>query len=276
MRSRKASHTAQFVAFNRALGSLAPTVPGFSDPLAIDCLPERWQKKVHATARALAAHRRASPFSFWMRGMGVINQFRTVVLDRALLAACPVQQLIILGAGLDTRAWRLEALAGATVFEVDHPATQALKQSCAAAWPRREVRFAPTDFQHDDLARVLEGAGYNRALPAFWLWEGVTLYLRPESVSANLKTMAALSAPGSRLALTYLNKDRGRTPRSLFLALMGEPIRSAYSPTEMAEAARACGWRIVSDTGIEDWLRELTPALRPDAPPGWLAAEKPV
>jgi methyltransferase (TIGR00027 family) len=196
--------------------------------------------------------------------MGLFNQFRTVVLDRAIISARPIDQLVILGAGFDTRAWRLDALQNATVFEVDHPATQALKRERAAAIPAkaREVRFVATDFQQGDLSASLRAAGYDASLPAFWLWEGVTVYLRPEAVAANLEALAALSPPGSRLALTYMSKDGDRTPRSPFLALLGEPVRSAYTPAEVADLGKIYGWTSSADSGIEDWLRDLPPPLR--------------
>jgi methyltransferase (TIGR00027 family) len=264
MRSGKPSRTAQFIAYNRALGNLAPQVPGFSDPLAADFLPDNWKRKIERTRRSLAGKPAKSPYPFWLRGMGLFNQFRTVVLDRAIAAAAPVAQLVILGAGFDTRAWRLDALANTTVFEVDHPDTQALKRARAAAIPAkaRQVRFVATDFRRDEMAASLRAAGYDVSRPAFWLWEGVTMYLRPEAVAANLEALAALSAPGSHLALTYLSKDRGRVPRSIFLALLGEPVRSAYTPARIADLAKAYGWACTADSGIEDWLRELTPGLR--------------
>jgi methyltransferase (TIGR00027 family) len=265
MRPNQPSRTAQFVAFNRALSHLAPEVPGFSDPLAAEFLPAVWSKRILRAKRSLAANPGRPPYPFWVRrGNCVVNQFRTVVLDGAIMSAGPVAQLVILGAGFDSRAWRLDGMEDTTVFEVDHPNTQRLKRERAGAWPSRarEVRFVATDFRHNDLAAVLQGAGYDQNRPAFWLWEGVAMYLRPAEVSANLAAFAALSAPGSRLALTYLRQDRGRSPDSLLLALMGEPVRSAYSPTELAEAAKARGWAATADTGIEDWLRNLTPGLR--------------
>jgi O-methyltransferase involved in polyketide biosynthesis len=244
MRSGKPSRTAQFVAYNRALGTLAPQVPGFSDPMAAALLPDKWKKKIERARRSLAGKPGKSPYPFWLRGMGLFNQFRTMVLDRVIATAAPIGQLVILGAGFDTRAWRLDALEQATVFEVDHPDTQALKRERAAAIPTKaqQVRFLATDFQQDNL--------------------GVTMYLRPDAVAANLKTFAALSAPGSHLALTYLSKDGGRIPRSLFLALLGEPVRSAYSPAELTDLAKTCGWARTADSGIQDWLRDPTPGLR--------------
>jgi len=264
MRSGKPSRTAHFVAYNRALGTLAPQVPGFSDPLAVEFLPDNWKARIERRRRWLTRKPGRSPYPPWLRGMGLFNQFRTVVLDRAIASAGPIDQLVILGAGFDTRAWRLDGLRDATVYEVDHPATQALKRKRAAALraKARQVRFVATDFQRDDLAASLLGAGYDASRPAFWLWEGVTVYLRPEAVAANLGAIAALSAPGSRLALTYMSKDGGRIPRSLFLALLGEPVRSAYSPAEMAALGMTHGWASAADSGIEDWLRDLTPGVR--------------
>ena len=264
MHSERPSRTAQFIAYNRALANLAPAIPGFADPLAVEFLPVKWKAKIGKTQADLAKHPAKSPFPFWLRGMGLFNQFRSVVLDRAIAAAAPIAQLVILGAGFDTRAWRLEALRQAIVFEVDHPATQQLKRQRAAVVPAkaREVRFVATDFQEHGMPGALLQAGYAPRQPAFWLWEGVTMYLRPEAVVANLRALAGLSAPGTHLAMTYLSKANGRTPRSIFLALLGEPVRSAYTPAEMEHAAGSSGWNRTADSGIEDWLREIAPGLR--------------
>jgi methyltransferase (TIGR00027 family) len=195
--------------------------------------------------------------------MGVFNQFRTVVLDRAIERALPVEQLVILGAGLDGRAWRLPGLGATTVFEVDHPDTQSLKQARAAGWKplAKEVRFVPVDFTRDDLEQKLLAGGHERARSTFWLWEGVTMYLTPEVVGATFRLLGSISAPGSGLALTYMAKKNGRKPSSWFMTLIGEPARSAFEPPELATVARAGGWTTTSDTGIEDWKRELAPGL---------------
>jgi len=263
MREGKRSRTAEFVAFNRALGSLAPQVPGFYDPFAFQFLPDRWQKRVEQARVSLARGLRTSPYPFWQRAMGIFNQFRTVILDRAINSGPAPLQVVILGAGLDSRAWRLDALKDSVVFEVDHPASQAWKRERSAAVPFRakDVRFVAVDFQRDRLEPLIKSAGFDPGKPTFWLWEGVTMYLRPEEVSTNLGAFAALSAPGSRIALTYLRKEHGRIPRSFFLALMGEPVRSAFAPNEITNLAGSHGWRLISDTNIEDWLKE-TPGLK--------------
>jgi methyltransferase (TIGR00027 family) len=263
VRPGKPSRTAEFVAFNRALGTLAPRVPGFSDPFAVQFLPEKWRKRVERTRASLASGARTSPYPFWQRPMGTYLQFRTVILDRALAASPPVQQVIVLGAGLDSRAWRLDSLKDTIVFEVDFPSSQAWKRERAATIPHKakDVRFVAIDFERDQLAPLMRAAGCDPAKPAFWLWEGVTMYLRPEAVSANLGAIAALSARGSRIAFTYLRKTNGRAPRSLVLALMGEPLRSAFSPGEMTDLAKSHGWRRIQDSNVQDWLKE-TPGLK--------------
>jgi methyltransferase (TIGR00027 family) len=195
--------------------------------------------------------------------MGTYLQFRTVILDRALAASQPVEQLVILGAGLDSRAWRLDSLKDTIVFEVDFPSSQAWKREHAASVPykAKDVRFVAIDFERDQLAPLLRAAGFDPTKPTFWLSEGVTMYLTPEAVSANLGTFAALSAPGSRIALTYLRRKNGRVPRNLVLALLGEPVRSAFSPGEMTALAKSHGWRRIQDSNVQDWLKE-TPGLK--------------
>jgi methyltransferase (TIGR00027 family) len=262
MRSGRPSRTAEYVALNRALGTLAPQVPGYSDPIAYHFLPARWKRRVDKTRASLLNGAHGSPYPFWHRGMGVFNQFRTVILDRAITCVPALEQLVILGAGLDSRAWRLNSLQDTVVFEVDHPASQAAKRRRSSAIPfqAKDVRFVAMDFERDTLAPLLERAGFDPRKRSFWLWEGVTMYLRAEEVSANLGAFAALSAPGSRIALTYLRKKDGRVPRGLILALLGEPIRSAFAPAEIAELARSHGWRPISDGNIEDWLQQ-TPGV---------------
>jgi methyltransferase (TIGR00027 family) len=205
-----------------------------------------------------------SPLPFWpRRGMGIFNQFRTVVLDDAIRSAAPHSQLVILGAGLDSRAWRMPEVAQSVVFEVDHPDTQILKQQKTEGLRpfAEEVRFVPVDFTRDEMASKLCAAGYDRNRKTFWLWEGVIMYLTPEQVAQNLSSIAALSSEGSRLALTYMARKNGGIPRSWFLTLIGEPVQSAFSADEFERMANGAGWKTVSNTGITDWKHKFAPAL---------------
>jgi hypothetical protein len=73
--------------------------------------------------------------------------------------------------------------------------------------------------------------------------------------------MSELSPKGSGLALTYLGKANDRLPHSLFLRFIGEPLRAAFAPSELAARARTAGWETVSDTGLADWQPELAPSI---------------
>ncbi len=89
------------------------------------------------------------------------------------------------------------------------------------------------------------------------------MYLRTQKVSSILADFAALSAPGSRIALTYMRRKNGRVPRSLFLAILGgaRALLLLSCPEEMTDLARKHSWRLLSNTTIEDWLKD-TPALK--------------
>ena len=106
--------------------------------------------------------------------------------------------MVLLGAGLDARAWRLQELAGTTVFEADHPDSQAEKRSRLGSLPATadQVRFVPVDLSRDDLGAALGSAGHRADLPTFWIWEGVVVYLTTEQVRATLAAVGALSVPG--------------------------------------------------------------------------------
>jgi methyltransferase (TIGR00027 family) len=263
MRKGRGSSTAQFVALNRALGNLAPTVPGFSDPVAEHFLNYRGRKKLANVQTAVATAHGKSPYPFWSRGMGIFNQFRTMILDEAIKRTMPFEQLVVLGAGLDGRAWRLRGMESAVVYEVDHPDTQRWKRERAQdIWLlAKEARFVGMDFARDDLGTELCDAGYDSSKSSIWLWEGVSMYLSPHDNARMLTTVARLSLPGSRLALTYLAKKNGKIPRSWFLSLLGEPVRSAYTLEELTRTVEVSGWRTESNTGIEDWKRRLAPTL---------------
>jgi methyltransferase (TIGR00027 family) len=263
VRKGRASSTAQFVAFNRALGNLAPQVTGFADPMAEKLLPANWVRKIERARARLPR----SPLPFWMRGMALFNQFRTVVIDRAILAALPFEQLVILGAGFDGRAWRLPELKDTVVFEVDHPDTQAGKRESAARTPAiaREVRFVAVDFSRDDLATRLRETGFDPGKKTFWLWEGVTMYLPLADIQKTLAAIGLLSGSSSQVALTYLARSHLSLGTRAFLVafglMTGEPMRSYFTVPELDALGRGAGWTTLSNTGIADWKPELAPTL---------------
>jgi methyltransferase (TIGR00027 family) len=115
-------------------------------------------------------------------------------------------QYVVLGAGFDTAALRLRAaLPSLEVFEVDHPASQEAKRRTLARLGAGDAaRFAPVDFERDDLAARLEGAGFDPSRRSVVTWMGVSYYLTEEAVAGTLDRLAGLLAPGSALAFDYV------------------------------------------------------------------------
>jgi methyltransferase (TIGR00027 family) len=194
---------------------------------------------------------------------------RTVAIDDAVRARL-TPQLVILGAGLDDRAWRMSELSHVDVFEVDHPASQRDKRERAAdRRPRaRSVRFVPVDFGRDRLHAALASAGHRPEQATTWIWEGVVPYLRRAEVAVTVQTLSDRSAAGSRLVVNYqspaLSAAFGRVVARAMTALArqrspwaDEPLRSSWTPTAMSELLTGCGFSVIRD----DDLRTLAEAL---------------
>ena len=184
---------------------------------------------------------------------------RTVAIDADLRnAAAP--QVVILGAGLDGRAWRMRELVGSLVFEVDHPDSQQLKrQRIASLTPEaREVRFVPLDFKCGGLAQALEAAGHDPDLPTAWLWEGVVMYLSRDEIEAILRVVEDRSAPGSRLILAYHQPAWMLLVLALIVRRLGEPIRTVLTPQQMRELLARYGFCIRWDRDLPAIGSELS------------------
>jgi methyltransferase (TIGR00027 family) len=191
------------------------------------------------------------------------NELRTAAIDDALADALSsgIEQLVILGAGLDARAWRVERLANAVVFEVDYPSTQAYKRSrIATRRPfAKDVRYVAVDFETDSLADALDRAGHDGKAPTFWIWEGVTPYLDRAAIRATLAVVGERSPPGSRIAVTYATPRA--TPLGPFatkaalrvFARFGEPIRGLLEPAEMRADLESAGFAVTSDRAPREW-----------------------
>jgi methyltransferase (TIGR00027 family) len=146
------------------------------------------------------------------RGPGVMGFLaaRERHIDEHLQAclAAGLEQLVILGAGLDARAYRFEALKGGVrVFEVDHPASQRSKmetvQRVLGALPAH-VTYVGVDFNTQTLADRLTASGYDERLKTLFIWQGVTQYLTPQAVDSTLAFIAGHSAPGSSVIFDYM------------------------------------------------------------------------
>jgi methyltransferase (TIGR00027 family) len=176
---------------------------------------------------------------------------RTVAIDDAIREARS-PQLVIVGAGLDGRAWRMPELDGVVVFEVDHPDSQRDKKARAAALTRAasEVRFVAVDFQHDDLNTALSDAGHDTSRPTTWIWEGVVMYLSPAEVERTLATIRRRSAPQSRVVVLYHAPALILHLVRPLLRRLGEPLRSHHTQEAMSALLGSYGFDVVRDEDV--------------------------
>src|SRR5262249_2688956 len=150
----------------------------FSDPTALALLPNDARERVERfRAGVVPKDFRARVQQVFLGKRSMMMVARTIAIDDAVRAAAS-PQVVILGAGLDGRAWRMPELRDVTVFEVDPPDSQRQKRARAAGLSQvaRDVRFAPVDFTRDDLDQALSDAGHDPAIKTTWIWEGVVMY----------------------------------------------------------------------------------------------------
>lgn len=190
---------------------------------------------------------------------------RTRLIDDAVGALeGDVEQLVILGAGYDSRAYRLSRLRSAAVFEVDHPATQAAKQGvlrrCLGA-PPPYVRFVAVDFTRDDLTSAMQAAGYRAFARSMILWEGVTNYLTEAPVDSTLRWCSRAAVPGSLVLFTYVHRDILDRPdafigtRNLFASLdkAGERFTFGLEPSHVPGYLAERGLLLERDLGASEY-----------------------
>jgi methyltransferase (TIGR00027 family) len=246
----------------RAVAHVAKVVPRFDDPTALLLLPDQ------ARARAERVSSGTPPKTFRQRldkgylgRQSVMMATRTVAIDDALREA-RTPQVVILGAGLDGRAWRMPELGDAVVFEVDHPDTQRDKRARTAALKptAREIRWVPVDFERDSLDRALSEAGHDPSLPTTWVWEGVVMYLTPADVEASLGVIAGRSASRSRLIILYFQPALMLAIVGLLVRRLGEPLRSSFTAERMRAMLSRHGFSVHSDEDLPTLARDLSEA----------------
>jgi len=185
---------------------------------------------------------------------------RTIAIDRAVRAG-GASQLVILGAWLDGRAWRLAELEHVTVFEVDHPDSQRQKRARVAALNpvSRDVRFVPVDFTRDRLDDALARAGHDPTRATTWIWEGVVMYLTLPEIESTLRVIEQRSAPSSRLVVLYHSPSPLLGLISLVLRRVGEPLRSNFTPEAMRALLEKYHFGVERDDDLGSLGLELSP-----------------
>ena len=248
------SLTAWRVALSRAAHQILDRPPVLEDPVALAIVGERGVAEIRA-----AALRYQLPPARYLRAFLVA---RSRLAEEALAAAVRdgVRQYVVLGAGLDTFAYRNPYPAShLRVFEVDRPASQAWKRSQLAAaglaLPEALV-FVPADFESETLAARLANAGFRAGEPAFFSWLGVTMYLTRAAVIGTLGYLARLPQ-GSGVVFDYavppatLPLVRRVALHAVMrrVAAAGEPWKTFFVPRELALELGSLGFRQLEDLG---------------------------
>jgi methyltransferase (TIGR00027 family) len=262
----ESSRTAEYVAFYRALETDEPQrEPLFRDALAEAFLPCRLRAalrlaRVPPLRAALLAY--ADRRALGARSSAIC---RTRFIDDLVRreAADGARQLVILGAGYDSRAHRLSELAAETVFEVDRRETQLHKRAILDRLARptnRCVVYIEVDFQRDDLAARLAAAGWDRAARTTFVWEGVTNYLTERAVE-DVVAFVGGAAPGGALVFTYVHRGviegstwfDGGDKLLANVRRLGEPWTFGLDPSGCASFVARFGLAIEEDLGANDY-----------------------
>jgi methyltransferase (TIGR00027 family) len=268
MRQGRASRTAEQNALFRALESARPAKERLFD----DSLARAFLSASYALVERVASVPGPRGLVAWIidrRWPGVRTSVvaRTRLIDEAIggVVDARTEQLVILGAGFDTRAYRLAPLRRLAVFEVDHPDTQARKRAILerviGALPPH-VHFIGIDFTRESLDRVMPRTAFRPSAPSCILWEGVSNYLNEAAVDATLRWCA--QAPvGTPVLFTYVHRDILTRPEAfvgssrLFAALerAGERFTFGLDPAELPAYLAARGLALEQDIGAAEYRR---------------------
>lgn len=243
------------------------------DDLAASFLPKPLRALVCATKfrlvrrAVIAASERSGP------GLWANLSCRKSYIDDNLAESLPsVEAVVILGAGLDTRAYRLARNNDVPVFEVDLPVNIARKRAVVSrvfAEVPPSVRLVSVDFERDDLMATLGSYGYRVDSPTFFVWEGVTQYLTEDAVRATFDQLAH-AASGSKLDFTYVRRDFIDGVNMYDAPALYERFRRRSQiwkfgmlPEDVEGFLTGYGWRLIEQAGPDELMdRYVRPAGR--------------
>lgn len=188
-----------------------------------------------------------------------------------------VRQVVLVGAGYDTTAQRHPELRHVRFFEVDHPATQAVKLETLAriGASTDNVTFVPVDLDRDALPQALKAAEFDPSVPTMVTWLGVSYYLTAEAFNRTLRSIAEICPPGSRLMFDYMDPSvidgsttfKGARAAARSVARRGEPYTLGMTESEAVEAAVAAGFQPKEAVRVTDLVHRYggeRPYCRPD------------
>lgn len=238
----------------------------FEDPFALKLLPFSWQvlfRLVYLPGLrgvVLSLRERRMPGS-----LGAIL-CRTRYIDDLLKRSLEegLDQVVILGAGFDSRAYRIPGMDQVQVFEIDLPGTRKLKEnrleSVLGAVPKN-VTLIGMDFDQQDLGDILADAGFQKGKRTLFIWEGVTQYLTAEAVSNTLEFVSDVSGAGSAIVFTYVRRgiidgtDRPEWmgPFLSFARRVGSPMIFGLDQAELEQYLSDRGLKLIDDVGAAEY-----------------------
>ena len=241
MKTGRASKTALRVAIRRAAHQLMDVPPVLNDPIAVRLVGLGYRGKIGRASHPVGRDFRAF--------MAVRSRYAEDRLAEAVSAG--VRQYVVLGAGLDTFAYR-NPFPSLRVFEVDLPATQQWKRAMldeAQILLPADLSFVPLDLEHKKLAAALAEAGFDARRPAFFGWLGVVPYLSLAAFRSTLSAIAQLPA-ASAVSFDYAIAPEALSPvgRTAFdrqagrVAAAGEPFQLFFTPSTLASELRQAGF----------------------------------
>lgn len=260
-----ASRTAEYVALYRALETTETRrEPLFTDPFARHVLGGSGALALRL-ANVTGLRGLLERYADW-RAPGARTSAigRTRFIDDVVRAevARGLQQLVILGAGYDSRAHRLPALATIRVYEVDRAETQSEKRRRieSVTGARTDVRYVAVDFARDDLSIRLADRGWRADHASLFVWEGVTNYLDAAAV-ARVLDMIGRTAAGSAIVFTYIHRGvldgsaqfAGAPTLVENVKRLGEPWRFGLVPEELAAYLAGFGLALEQDLGADEY-----------------------
>jgi methyltransferase (TIGR00027 family) len=266
---KQSSETAGRVAFCRAWESQKPPEARLCyDPLAEHMIRDEVKPfLLSPEGRNFFLKKIAKPYN-----LGIMDYIplRTHVMDDHLLDCLPkgLRQLVILGAGYDSRAYRLDELKGKVkIFEVDNPGTQEDKKAKLTSHFGQlpnHVTYVALDFEKDDLSASLDQAGFDPSLSTLFIWEGVTYFLDAQAVDHTLGYVSANTPAGSSIVFDYVRPEvvDGSTQNPVMQSMMaycneiGEPYKFGLEPGEVEWFLTQRGFKDVVNLTVENCLAQ--------------------
>jgi methyltransferase (TIGR00027 family) len=257
MKENQVSFTAMMTAYMRSYHAMYITPKIFDDFLAYSLIPEERRILIEQNIPEASRINR-------LKNTNIISRARYAedALEKAVKQG--IKQYVILGAGLDTFAFRRPEMMGKLeVFEIDHPATQEFKlfRIAELGWKYpAKLHFIPTDFTKESLEIVLtHSPSFDTKAKTFFSWLGVTMYLTRNEVFDTLRSIINIAPPGSIIVFDYLDLDAFNPEKSTkiqrrlkFLRDISEPMITGFDPSTLADDLANLGLNLCENLDSTD------------------------